>query len=373
MDMNETNNSTTDDYDIAVPLVIFIAFIMSVLSIVGTIGNILVITAVYVHSKLRKVQSVFIINLAVADLIVTTIVIPFAIVGATEQGEFLKHNDGLCDFIGSLVVISCVTSVQSIAHIALNRYLFICFNPFVSSIYTKFYNRVTIPLIVTAIWLYAIIVDFPNFEIVGWGKHGYNHKVHACSFLYSDSDAKEHRSGYIWFLFVFGWGIPFVLTCYCYTRIYLFVRQKSFSPKKTKQTDSTITSATTSATTSTTTFATTTGVGGGVPSTSTRITFGKSPKSTKQSIKSKDQRLLKSLAIIFILFCLMWAPLPISGFFHKHVAKLPNWVAFLCSHLAIANSCINFIIYAFNDEFKEGYRRVWEKITCGKTLNIRTR
>ena len=352
MDVNETTNSTIDNYDIPVPLVTFVAFVMSILSIVGTIGNILVITAVYVHKKLRRVHNVFIINLAVADLIVTTIVIPTAIFGATEDGASLKNNDSLCDFVGSLVVISCVTSIQSIAHIALERFVFTCYNPFVSDKYTKFYNRVTIPLIVMAIWLYAFLVDFPNFEIVGWGSHGYNDKIRACSFLYSDSDAMESRSGYIWFLFVCGWGIPFVLTCFCYTRLYLFVRQKSFSPKNAS-TDSTITSTTNmSAVTSTAT-------------TSTITISGKSSKNKKRK-KTADERLLKSLAIIFILFCLMWAPLPVSGFFHKHVAKLPDWVPFLCSHMAIANSCINFIIYAFNRDFKEGYGLVWKKITWWK-------
>ena len=351
MDMNETTNSTIDTYDIPVPLVTFVAILMSVLSIVGTIGNILVITAVYVHKKLRRVHNVFIINLAVADLIVTTIVIPTAIFGATEDGESLKHNDGLCDFVGSLVVISCVTSIQSIAHIALERYVFTCFNPFVSDKYAKCYNRVTIPLIVMAIWFYSFLVDFPNFEIVGWGKHGYNDKLRACSFLFSDSEAMESRSGYIWFLFVFGWGIPFVLTCFCYTRLYLFVRQKSFSPKNAT-TDSTITSTTTMSAV-----------------TSTITTSGTSYKTTRKRTKSADERLLKSLAIIFILFCSMWAPLPVSGFFHKHVAKLPDWVPFLCSHMAIANSCINFIIYAFNKDFKEGYGLVWKKITWWKDSN----
>ena len=321
--MNETENSTIDDYDIPVPLVTSVVFIMSVLSVVGTIGNILVITAVYVHKELRSVHNVFIINLTIADLTVTTIVIPLAIVGATDYGAYLRRNEDLCDFIGSLVVISCVASIQSIAHIALARYIYICFN----HKYNKFYNRMTIPLMVTSIWLYAIVVDFPNLEVVGWGKHGYNLEVQACSFLYSD----VVESGYIWFLFVLGWGIPFVLICFCYIRIYLFVKQKSFFPRN--------------------------------------ATTDPKIKSTRKGVKSSDDRVLKILAVIVFFFCTMWAPLPLSGFLNRYVIDLPNWVPFLCSHMAIANSCINFIIYAFHKEFKKGYGLVLKKMTWWKDSN----
>lgn len=324
MDVNETTNSTNDGYDIPAPLVTSVVFIMSVSSIFGTLGNILVIAAVYAHKKLRSVHNVFIINLTIADLTVTTIVIPLAVVGATDYGEYLRDNDDLCDFIGSLVVISCVTSILSIAHIALARYVYICFN----HNYDKFYNRKTISLMVAGIWFYAIVVDIPNLEVVGWGKHGYNYKVQACSFLYSD----VVESGYIWFLVVFGWGIPFVLICFCYTRIYLFVRQKSFSQRNATA-DATITS-------------------------------------TRKGVKSPDDRVLRILAVIVFFFCLMWAPLPLSGFLNRYVIDLPDWVPFLFSHMAIANSCINFIIlYAFHKEFKKGYGLVLKKITCCKILN----
>ena len=325
MDVNETRNSTIDNYDIPVPLVTFVAIIMSVLSIVGTFGNILVITAVYVYEKLRRVHNVFVINLAVADLIVTTIVIPFAIVGATGYGTILKHNDHLCNFVASLVVISCVTSILSIANVALARYVCVFFRPKYDKFYTR-HARVTIPLMVSAIWFYAILIDFPSHEIVGWGHHGYNHKILACTFLFADSKVNDSRAGYMRFLFVFGWGIPFVLTCFCYTRLYLFLRQHNSSSQ-----NATIDSTT--------------------------------PSDASISRIQADGRRLKNLAIIFFLFCSMWAPLPVTGFVHKHVVKLPDWVPLLCSNLAVANSCVNFIVYRFQQDFNEGYRRTWRRIT----------
>ena len=326
MNVNETTNSTIDNYDIPAPLVILVVFVMSVLSTVGTIGNILVITTVYVHQKLRSpgnVYIVFVINLAIADLIVTTIVIPLAVVGTTEYGDILKHNDGLCNSVGSLVVISCVTSILSIAQVALARYLCVFYRP---GKYDKFYTRATIPLMVTATWFYAILMDFPSHEIVGWGQRGYNHKIRACTFLFADSQVKDSRAGYMVFLSAFGWGIPFVLTCFCYTSLYLHLRQHNSS--------------------------------------SQNATIDSSTMTERATLRIKaDGRRLKNLAIIFFLFCLMWTPLPVTGFVHKHVVKLPDWVPFLCSHLAVANSCVNFIVYRFNKDFKEGYRLTWKKIT----------
>ena len=327
--MNSTNSTTEyGTSDIPTPLVTLVAFIMSILSIVGTIGNILVITAVNLHKKLRSVHNVFIINLAVADLFVTTIVIPSAIFGALDNKDHLKSHDDLCDLIGSLVVVCCVTSIQSIANIALERYIFICLN----DKYAKFYNRITIPLVVAGIWFYAFLVDCPNLTVVGWGMHGYNPQVRACSYMYS----VVVESGYIWFLFVFGWGIPFVFICFCYTRLYLFVRQNSF-PKRygtTTTTDSTTMSET-----------------------------APTSRSTRKGMKSADERLLHVVAIIVLFFCLMWAPLALLGILNGYVIEVPNWLHFLSGHLGIANSCINFIIYAYNKDFKEGYRLVWKKIT----------
>ena len=62
---------------IAIPVII----ILSVASFVGTSGNVLTLLAVASSKNLRNVETIFIVNLAISDLYVTSIADPLSIVG----------------------------------------------------------------------------------------------------------------------------------------------------------------------------------------------------------------------------------------------------------------------------------------------------
>ncbi len=181
-----------DSVDIPEPLMTTIAVIMSVLALIGTFGNLLVIGAVSMYPKLRSVHNVLIINLAVADLIVTTMVTPLSIAGALLKRPFL--GDVFCEVVASLTIISCITSIYSIANIAVERYVYICHR----NLHKKFYSANMIPLLVVCIWILAFAVDLPNFKFVGWGKHGFTPETQSCTFHFNEAV----KSGYIWFLIV---------------------------------------------------------------------------------------------------------------------------------------------------------------------------
>lgn len=52
--------------------------VLALVNVSVVIGNVLVILAVYSHSKLRNVTNMFIVSLAVADLMVGVAVLPFS-------------------------------------------------------------------------------------------------------------------------------------------------------------------------------------------------------------------------------------------------------------------------------------------------------
>ncbi|XP_072037506.1 melatonin receptor type 1B-A-like [Amphiura filiformis] len=321
MEFSEGNCTTTPPAitDIPKVLVMTVVVIMVFVAIIGTLGNTLVICAVVGHKKLRSIHNIFIINLAAADLIVTVIIIPFAIVAAIK-GAFLTEHDALCETVGFFVDLSCVTSMISIANIALDRYICICHK----NVYQKIYNKLTVPFMVMSMWLYSFLVDLPNFDFVGWGAHGFDPKtLIVCSF----SALKAGELGYIWFLFVFSWGVSFTIICFCYSRLFLFVRRSRKSLKQNR-----------------------------------RIS---SSRKSSTGIKSADKRLLKVLAVIIILFVIMWAPFCLISLLYTYV-EVPSWLYFLSGHLCVSNSSINFLVYAFNKDFREGYKLVLKKFTCDK-------
>lgn len=55
--------------------------ILAVASIVGTFGNLTILFLVYTRRKMRKIETIFIVNLAISDLYVTTLADPMSLIG----------------------------------------------------------------------------------------------------------------------------------------------------------------------------------------------------------------------------------------------------------------------------------------------------
>lgn len=60
------------------PWILFTLITLAIVNVMVVLGNVLVILAVYYTSKLRNVTNMFIVSLAVADLLVGLAVLPFS-------------------------------------------------------------------------------------------------------------------------------------------------------------------------------------------------------------------------------------------------------------------------------------------------------
>lgn len=89
--------------------------ILTLLVLVTIIGNILVCLSVVLVRKLRKPQNYLLVSLAVSDLFVALIVMPFAMVFELHDGTW-PLSDGLCDLWVSgkyLTFITCLNGRES--------------------------------------------------------------------------------------------------------------------------------------------------------------------------------------------------------------------------------------------------------------------
>ena len=301
------------------------AVIIIIVACIGILGNTLVIAAVFLHKKLRSVHNVFVVNLAVADLVVNIFIEPFLIVGSLDRGPFFYKHYSLCEAIAAMVVISCVTSIFSIASIAVERYVFICHN----AKHGTLYNKITLPFIVGGVWLYALLVDLPNFKFIGWGGHSFNPEILACAFDY----AKANESGYNYFIFVFGFLIAVIALFFCYIRIYVFVRKSRTRMQAHYARNS------------------------GISLASNTSNSAANLCTTGTEIEMADKQVLKVTAVILAVFCLMWSPFMIVTSLSTWVT-FPNWLYFVSGVMCVSNSSINFMIYALNEEFRVGYALV---------------
>lgn len=147
---------------LAVPIWEAIAtlLVLGLIILVTIVGNILVILSVFTYKPLRIVQNFFIVSLAVADLTVALLVLPFnvaySILGRWEFGIHLCKMWLTCD------VLCCTASILNLCAIALDRYWAIT-DP-INYAQKRTLRRVMV--MIFAVWLLSGLISSP--PLVGW-------------------------------------------------------------------------------------------------------------------------------------------------------------------------------------------------------------
>lgn len=78
MNGSDECNSLINNVKWTDPTSLIVLAILLVINVMVVVGNCLVIAAVYISSKLKTVTNLFIVSLAVADLMVGVAVLPFS-------------------------------------------------------------------------------------------------------------------------------------------------------------------------------------------------------------------------------------------------------------------------------------------------------
>ncbi|KAI3375879.1 hypothetical protein L3Q82_003754 [Scortum barcoo] len=107
---------------LSVQVVLILAY--STIIVLGVLGNSLVIYVIYRFKTLRTVTNFFIANLAVADLLVNTLCLPFTLV-YTLQGEW-KFGSTLCFLLPYAQGLAVHVSTVTLNVIALDRHSTSC-------------------------------------------------------------------------------------------------------------------------------------------------------------------------------------------------------------------------------------------------------
>ena len=95
-------------------------FLFVVINVAAFNGNLFVCYAVYRNKRLRTIPNIFVVALAVSDILMSTCCVPFS-VALLARGSWI-FGDILCQFHGFGVLTFGLTSLLTMAIIAVSRY-----------------------------------------------------------------------------------------------------------------------------------------------------------------------------------------------------------------------------------------------------------
>lgn len=99
---------------------IFIGTMLAIITAVTVMGNTLVVIAVCVVKKLRQPSNYLLVSLAVADLSVALVVMPFVIVTDLTGGKWL-FGEVFCNIFIGMDVMCCTASIMTLCVISVDR------------------------------------------------------------------------------------------------------------------------------------------------------------------------------------------------------------------------------------------------------------
>lgn len=182
---------------------IFIA-IFAVLIIIATVfGNSLVILSILVDRRLHRVGNIFIVSLALSDILVGLCVTPFALVYQL-QGVW-NFGSVFCDFWISMDIICCTASIVNLCVISYDRY-----NAISQPLHYAQFRTVRRALcLVILAWTYSIVIALP--PLLGW-KTPNQMTTYSCVI--------SQNIGYTFFSTIGAFYLPLVIMLCFYCKIF---------------------------------------------------------------------------------------------------------------------------------------------------------
>ncbi|GIY19453.1 5-hydroxytryptamine receptor [Caerostris darwini] len=139
---------------------IFIAVVLGIFILLTIIGNVFVIFAIATEKNLKGLANWLILSLAVADLMVATLVLPLSAYNEVNQ-QIWSLGPELCMMWTSLDVLCCTSSILHLLAIAIDRYWAVT-----DIEYARSRSPKKIYLLIAGVWGGSSIISFA--PVFGW-------------------------------------------------------------------------------------------------------------------------------------------------------------------------------------------------------------
>ncbi|KAM4678522.1 LOW QUALITY PROTEIN: alpha-1A adrenergic receptor-like [Discoglossus pictus] len=314
---------------------IVVGVIFGVFIIFGVLGNILVILSVACHRHLQTVTHYFIANLAVADLLLMSMVLPFS--ATFEIQGYWLFGRIFCNIWAAVDVLCCTASIMSLCAISIDRYIGVSFPLRYPSIMTE--KRGVLSLL--CIWVLSLVISIG--PLFGWKEPAPEDET-ICEIT--------NEPGYALFSAIGSFYLPLTITLVMYFRVYVVAKregkvltcgmkfEKSDSEEVTLRIHRKCTPESAHSNSS---------------------TKHKTNFSVRLLKFSREKKAAKTLGIVVGCFVLCWLPfflaMPIGSIYppakpSETIFKITFWLGYF-------NSCINPVIYPCSSpEFRKAFQNI---------------
>ncbi|XP_052005168.1 alpha-1A adrenergic receptor-like [Xyrauchen texanus] len=319
----------------AVPL----GLVLGTFIIFAVAGNILVILSVGYNRHLRTPTNYFIVNLAIADLLLGTTVLP---VSATlEILGYWVFGRIFCDVWASVDVLCCTASIMSLCVISIDRYIGVSHPLQYPSIVTG--RRALLAMLV--VWVLSLVISIG--PLLGW-KQPPSPDDTVCLI--------NEEPFYAMFSSICSFYIPLVVILVMYFRVYVVAKRTTRNLEAGVKTESMNSGEITLRIHRGSQVHEDTGCAA-----KGRVHQARNSLTVKLLKFSREKKAAKTLGVVVGMFTLCWLPffltLPIVSF--DVSLRPPDTIFKIIFWLGYFNSCLNPIIYpCYSREFKQAFSRI---------------
>ncbi|XP_052773852.1 G-protein coupled receptor 83-like [Mya arenaria] len=282
---------------------VFLILAYSIIVAISLFGNTLVCHVVFKNKRMRTVTNIFIANLAVSDLLLTCINVPFNI--ARNLMENWPFGSAMCHMMNFSLMVSSYVSTFTLLGIALDRQQVLMYplNP-----------RISKPIgivVITVIWMVAIGLSVP---------FGVYNKVQTVDFFFKKvkrctSDFPTPRDKWDKYLTITTFLLQFIIPLTVIGITYGRIARKLW----------------------------------------VRTHVGAVTENQHVSQQKAKRKSIKMLMVVVVVFALCWMPLnlyQVIADFNPYYFSSTSF--FICHWIAISSTCYNPFVYCWlNEAFRE--------------------
>ncbi|XP_072530473.1 dopamine receptor D2b isoform X2 [Salminus brasiliensis] len=187
----------------------YYAMLLTLLIFVIVFGNVLVCMAVSREKALQTTTNYLIVSLAVADLLVATLVMPWVVyLEVVGEWRFSKIH---CDIFVTLDVMMCTASILNLCAISIDRYTAVAM-PMLYN--TRYSSKRRVTVMISVVWVLSFAISCPLL-------FGLNNTA-----TRDDSVCEIANPAFVVYSSIMSFYVPFIITLLVYVQIYVVLRKR---------------------------------------------------------------------------------------------------------------------------------------------------